>query len=238
MRYGWYKKSDSPYYSKKIRDLSLKKNKNKSRLLRLFEYIKRNKNMKVSLFHGTSLNIWESIKKSGHFTSPKVRNVADRESRSAGLEEVFFTTQIDYAMYYANRSSNQDNSNPIILHLEIPLSWIKEVSDVILGTERIDEIYNEYSMHKKIDDIISKEQDYEKTANEILDFFINEYFRIGENEFTIKHSVPIRFVKQTTLGSKKFLQFAIDDISSKTSKYNLEDLVPSYWKVKAAGLRW
>jgi hypothetical protein len=31
MRYGWYKKSDSPYYSKKIRDLSLKKNKNKKK---------------------------------------------------------------------------------------------------------------------------------------------------------------------------------------------------------------
>lgn len=224
---SWYRRADSPYYSKKIKDLGINKDKNKTRLLRLFEYIKRNKEMKVSFFHGTSMKIWENIKKTGYFTSPKIRNVADRERRKSGLEEVFFTTYINYSLYYANRSADQDNSESVILHLEIPLIWVKEVADVILGTETIDEIYNEYGLQKKLNEIVNRPGDIDKIAHEILDFFINTYFERSDNEFTIKHAVPIRFVKQTTR-NKPFLEYAVKTMLEDDNAYpsNIRRIIP------------
>lgn len=234
----WYDraiKADSPFYRNKIKNI--KEDKTKKEVVRLFQYIKSNPRMTISLFHGTSTKIWENIQKSGFFSSPKIRNVGDREARTAGLEEVFFTTQINYAFWYANRSSEQDESTPIILYLEIPIIWIKEVSEIILNPESSSEIYNEFGLENETKLIIENPNfGIEEKAENILNFFINQYLQSGYDEFTIKHIVPIRFVKATTLSSKKFLSQSLEAIVSEKdpqkqhSQHSIEGLIPQEWK--------
>ena len=194
---------------------------------KLFNYIKRHPSMRVSLFHGTSTKIWEQIQKDGYFSSPKIRNAQDRERRKDGLEEVFFTTNIEYSYFYAVRSSSQHQADPIILHLEIPLYWIKEIVNVIFDPKNINKIYNEYQIPDQINNILYNflpGNSIEEQANKLLDFFIDKYIKKDRDEFTIKHIVPVRFVKNTTKTNSKFLEQVVNEIIENKIKFSyIED---------------
>lgn len=210
--YSWYKKADSPYYKSKLR--SFPKEEIGKDMIRLWNYIKRNKNMTATFYHGTSSIFLAESMKNGYLSAPSVRKASDRENRTSGLDEVFVTTSFSYALYYASRTSEQirraepdrKDNEPVILQLEIPIYMIKEFSDVILRTEQ--NIYNEYNIPEKIFQIIAEgirgKYPIELQAENLLNFILQSYNQ-SDNEFTIKYILPTRFIKSHTLRDRDLL---------------------------------
>ena len=210
--YSWYKKADSPYYKSKLR--SLPKEEIGKDMIRLWNYIKRNKNMTATFYHGTSSIFLAESMKNGYLSAPSVRKASDRENRTSGLDEVFVTTSFSYALYYASRTFEQirraepdrKDNEPVILQLEIPIYMIKEFSDVILRTEQ--NIYNEYNIPEKIFQIIAEgirgKYPIELQAENLLNFILQSYNQ-SDNEFTIKYILPTRFIKSHTLRDRDLL---------------------------------
>lgn len=185
--------ADSPLYRSRIK--SLPRNKDTQERLKLYNLIKSDPNAVFTFYHGTSESIWEAIQKKGYFTSPRIQNMEQRENRKRGLEEVFFTTSVDYADEYAKRAERQTKTKGIILELRIPIYYCKEVSSLILGTENVEQIYNEYKIPYKINEIIENKQiDLKQKAEAIKKFFIDKIEEKSSDEFTIKHAVPVKFV--------------------------------------------
>ena len=202
--------SDSPLYRSRIK--SLTKNKDTQERLKLYNYIKSDPNAVFTFYHGTSESIWNAIQEKGYFTSPKIRNMEHRESREQGLEEVFFTTSVRYANEYAERAEGQTKTKGIILELRIPIYYLKEVSDVILGTESVDKIYNEFAIPYQINEIIENKQiDIKQKAEAIKKFFTNKISEKTRDEVTIKHAVPIKFVVGNSDNSKSLWKRWIEE---------------------------
>jgi ribosomal protein S18 acetylase RimI-like enzyme len=165
-----------------------RKNIDKKRL-QLFNLLK-SYNVKHTFYHGTSSKIYEDIKKTGYLFSPRALGSSDREKRNKGLDQVFYTTSLNYARYYSKRAAQQTDSNEIILKLEIPIHLITEIKNSILYPTK--EIYNEYNLNKIFRNIL-RNKDNKKAIEEIID---NELFQPSteDNEFTTFFLLPSKYI--------------------------------------------
>jgi len=229
------KTADSPYYR------NLLKTKPKQHTgdpitedaKRLFNMIKRDKSLTATFYHGTAELYYEQALKNGYLSAPSLRRDEDgqlmskREHRKAGLNEVFYTTYVNYALYYAYRGKEQSKTPALILELEIPLFYIKEVSDVILNTEK--NLYNEYNINHHMRGLIDEAKNDQEAINKILEYVINSY-RGGNNEWTTKYLCPVKFIKRTTLYDASLSNFIgselINNNSDESDIRQFEDMIP------------
>ena len=85
---NWYKKANPDIYA------------------RVYEELK-NKKYYMHGYHGTDSVYYEQIHKNGAILSPQELDSGGRESRSEGLDQVFFTTHPPYAYGYATAAKSK-----------------------------------------------------------------------------------------------------------------------------------
>ena len=159
----------------------------------LFDYIKQS-GVTINAFHGTSKALFQDIKQKGYFKSPTVTKTEQFEERTKGLNQVFLSSSFTYATYYAVRTAQQTNSNPIIVNLIVPLYAIAEVQWA-LGISG--PVYNEVDLDKKLKEFTDQIKDMPSLSREALKSFAHFISNQVEKsqEFTTQLILPDRFIK-------------------------------------------
>ena len=138
-------------------------------------------------YHGTSTKIFEEIKKLGYILSPTIMGTEEDESRSGQLDEIFYTINPDYAARYAMAKASTDDSEPIVLELDVPYVDIKQIYEVLHNYRG-----------EKLWDTLSNEDMY----NILKDAFSGAAY--NTHEFTTRNFISSRRVKSfQTLDPKK-----------------------------------
>ena len=158
--------------------------------IKLWNYLK-SQNIKHTFYHGTAEKIYDGIQKTGYMMSPAAMNSEHYERRKKGLDQIFYTTSILYAEEYAIRSSQQTNSNPVILKLEIPVYLITEVRNAILYPDKL--TYNEFNIDELFKGIINQDMT-EDGILKILDHSLFKSLTSEEIEFTTYLALPEKYI--------------------------------------------
>lgn len=102
--------------------------------------------IKIRGYHGTSDYFYNDIKNKNVMYSPKLLGTEDIEKRKDGLNQVYFTTDINHAKVYAIKSiiGIANNPRPIILVLDIPVTKILEFKVLSGKVQDVSELENNF----------------------------------------------------------------------------------------------
>jgi len=179
--------------------------------IKLWNYLKTH-NIKQTLYHGTSKYFLDNIEQSGYMMSPEAMGGKKNEKRDKGLDQVFYTSSIEYALEYSKRAYEQTHSSPVLLQLEIPLHLIHEISNAILHSNKY--LYNEFNAPQIFRRIL-RENLNEKGIADIINSNIFKS-KIRPNEFTTNLMLPKKYIlRKIILGPDM-------KINEKTDKSDLE----------------
>lgn len=157
----------------------------------------------ITIYHGTSQKAYQQILQRGAFTSPQLRKQPDRESRefrlyttnSTGTEEIFFSPNPSMCYNYAERNASADDSLPVIIKLQVPLSTIQEVAgmtyEAILSRGNFDKLYNEHGVPFMLYQVIST---YTDKPALLAQKILQKIFDYSSIELTIKHAISTKYI--------------------------------------------